>query len=203
VKINKLKKEKIRKVAIKIRDKKNELSYFTFHNYKVNLFYQRDSFYNQSNFSFFKFKKETQLTRDKSYGSKLFGELQKEVYTNYESQISNLKLTFHSTSNLHKVVKFLVFYYNPYKTDIVKFSKILKSYINKISKKKCPTNEELGRMKSYQLTLTYINKYSNRPNNELLKTVEYLQQLMILRINKCNYKSLNFSSYNTYLIENQ
>ena len=47
VKINKLKKEKIKKVAIKIRDKKNELSYLTFHNYKIKLFYQRDSFYNQ------------------------------------------------------------------------------------------------------------------------------------------------------------
>ena len=197
VKINKLKKEKIRKVAIKIRDKKNELSYFTFHNYKAKLFYQRDSFYNKSKFSFFKFKNETQPKKDESYGSRFFGELQKEVYTNYESQVSNLRLTFHSTSNLHTVVKFLVFHYNPYKTDIVKFSKILKTYVNKISKKKCPTNDELGKMKFYQLILTYINKYSNRPNNELLKTVKYLQQLMILRIHKCNYKSLNFSSYNT------
>ena len=197
VKINKLKKEKIRKVALKIRDKKNELSYFTYHNYKIDLFYQRNSFYNRSDFSFFKFKKETQLKRDTSYGSRFFGELQKEVYTNYESQISSLKLTFYSSSNLYKIIKFLVFHYNPYKTDIVKFSKILKNYINEISKKKHPTNDELENIKFYQLILTYINKYSNRPNNELLKTVEYLQQLLILKIHKCNYKSLNFSGYNT------
>ena len=191
--INKQKKQLIKDVAIKIRTKKNELSNEMFFNYRKDIFFSRSTFYHKNMISH-DFIKSTQYMRDISYGCTFFQEAQKEVYANYLAQTAKLKCCFHSTSNLHKVVKYLVFHYNP--NNPQKFFDKLTSYISSVSNKKSVSDDEINKMKFFQLVLDYINKYSKRPSNELMKTVEYIQNLMILRIHKCKYESLNFSSYN-------
>jgi len=193
VNINKQKKQFIESVAIKIRAVKNELSNEIFIRHREDIFFSRSTFYHK-NMTIYDFVKLTKHKRDISYGVNFFMEAQKNVYSNYLTQVTNLKCSFSSTNVLHKVVKYLVFHYNH--SNPLVFFNIINSYIKSISKKKSPTVDEINKMNFLQTVLNYVNKYSNRPNNELMKTVEYIQRLMILRIHKCNYKSLNFSSYN-------
>ena len=110
-----------------------------FFNYRKDMFFSKSTFYHK-NMTSYDFMGLTKHMRDTSYGCSFFGEAQKEVYTNYLAQTAKLKCCFHSTSNLHKVVKYLVFHYNP--NNHQKFFNALTSYISSISSKKSASDDK-------------------------------------------------------------
>lgn len=209
----------VAKIALLYR---NILSKEFYDNYKEKLFYQeitKDKFVKET-YHFYKSLNWNgyEITNlGKTIGSNTFQSVQRQVFSNYLTYLSNQK--FHIPKFLSEFVKNgIIYLVLDYKSSIKNYFNKLKKHllsVNNILLKECPeystiisNKEKLSETTKYKTYEIYLNvckrnsildslklieKYGY---NRVIKTIIKIQKYLIRKIPLLNYSSLTFSSIN-------
>lgn len=219
IKLNKFKYNLLVSIGKINRLLQNEISLYTYNNLRNEIFF---------GMSEFTFMKETEIISKenkilvKGIGKSTFQHAQMQVYQNYSVNLNKIKNDYFYRKSkrdeityFQRAVEYMVKYSNPNKID--KFIISVKSNLkfkNQYLKEKYnltklnriieyPENASKSDIKEIIKRNTYfkILEIMNKPiKGRTLQSVRYIQNLLISKIKRINYKSLTFESVNNLQI---